>query len=190
MKTLAETTPPENQDGLSRSLQRHSPKVMDRETAKTLADLVTQSYDIFNTYGKDPEALRSIYKAFETELAGINSESLQRVFKEWLRTKSRMPTPADILGLLGFETNQPKGPEHHVFESTPEQRQAYQKQMGKRVAWAKKNWNEMDEKMHAEIVLHIGRLALNKGNDRALDYIRYLQNFCGAPQDLKQRVFA
>jgi len=60
---------------------------------------VRQAYDIFNTYGKDPEALKTITLAFSQALGSQNIADISSAFQEWLKYKSGMPTPADILKL-------------------------------------------------------------------------------------------
>lgn len=61
-----------------------------------LRDLVRQSFDVFNLYGKQPEALANIVQGFSLALEDQSVEDIRRAFMEWLNTNSTMPTPADI----------------------------------------------------------------------------------------------
>lgn len=76
---------------------------MDRKTAKTLAVLVTKSFNLYNTYGRDPAALGDIFSDFQEALAEYPEEKISLAFTEWRKTKSSMPTPADIIELIEGE---------------------------------------------------------------------------------------
>lgn len=118
MKPLAEIT---NQltasphtDG--RSLQTSSPKVLDETAKQVVAIHVSQAFDIFNTYGKDAEALKSTYRAFEEDLAGYPAERIDRAFKEFRKENTNMPTPADILKILNpYPAPKYERPEYRIL---------------------------------------------------------------------------
>jgi hypothetical protein len=101
-------------------LQALAPKVLSETAKKTLEDLLSQSFDIFNTYGKDPEALKSIYHGFETVLAGYSERQILSAFREWLDEHDTMPTPAAIKKIINWEPL-PKSHETRMFEREVEQ---------------------------------------------------------------------
>lgn len=61
-----------------------------------LRHLLRQSFDTFQIYGKEPEALRNILGSFIAALKDIEIEFITDGFQSWLRSKSAFPTPADI----------------------------------------------------------------------------------------------
>jgi len=90
------------------------------ETAQ-IAAMLRQCFDLFNTYGRDPSALRSMLPVFEEVLAPYPTAKINSAFREWLRTEPAMPTPADILKILKWEPL-PKSPETRMFERLVEQK--------------------------------------------------------------------
>lgn len=162
---------------------------MGAETSKTLMVLVSQSFDVFNQYGKDPESLKSTYKAFEIDLAGHSAESIQNAFTEWRKTKSTMPTPADILNLLNFNpiplrrspelTYDP--PDYHYREARREQRES-----GK-VYWVGQSWPAMTEQTKSDVIRHIRQLA-SVDKTKAENYCKFLISMCDAPKDLPKEI--
>lgn len=59
--------------------------------------LVSQSYNIFNRYGKDGDALRDITRAFIEDLSEFPEDKITAGFKAWRQKKDGMPTPANII---------------------------------------------------------------------------------------------
>lgn len=80
---------------------------------------IRQCFDLFNTYGKDPSALKSMLPVFEEVLAAHPTDKIMGAFKEWLRTQSAMPTPADILKILNWDPL-PKSAESRSFDRQAE----------------------------------------------------------------------
>lgn len=158
---------------------------MDSKTAETLGLLLSQSSEIFHTYGKDTEAFRSIYNSFKDDLAGFNQESITNAFKEWRRTKAVMPTPADILGLLTFDPlKRQHRPDDEVVKWAPGEREEWIRNNRKGpVPWHNKMWANIPN-MHAMIKEHIQKLAKEKSKDRAIDYCKFLHDKAGAPKTL------
>lgn len=158
---------------------------MDEQTAGTLGELLSQSFDIFNTYGKDAEAFRSMYNAFKEELSGFSQESITRGFKEWLGSKSVMPTPADIKGLITFTgIKRQRRPDDEVVTWGPGEREEWIRKNRKGVVpWHNKMWVNIPH-MHSEIKAHIQKLAKEKSVDRAKDYCKFLHDKTGAPKTL------
>jgi hypothetical protein len=85
-------------------LQTQSRKALDETGKKILAVHVSQAFDIYNVYGKDPEAIKSTYDAFEEDLAEFSAEGIDKAFKEYRKTNKNMPTPADIRSLLVYKS--------------------------------------------------------------------------------------
>lgn len=69
-----------------------------RKTSQLLA-LLTQSFEIFNVYGKEPEAVKSILGGFSVILAPYEIGHITAAFTRWMQISSTMPTPSDILKL-------------------------------------------------------------------------------------------
>lgn len=72
---------------------------MTKRDTLQLKALIEQSFDIFNVYGKEPEAVKNIIQGFALVLAGHDLRDIQSAFKHWMENQSAMPTPADILYL-------------------------------------------------------------------------------------------
>lgn len=111
---------------------------MSPQETEQIAHIVRQNYDILQTYGKDPEALKNMMRAFNDDLTGHKIESIREAFIKWRRKKNTMPTPADILTILrgddeprvasgpAYSTawmNEPRVNDWHKL--TPEQKQAH-----------------------------------------------------------------
>lgn len=62
----------------------------------TITTLVRQSFDIFQTYGRDANALSNLTAAFIDELKDFEEIEIVNSFKNWRSENSVMPTPADI----------------------------------------------------------------------------------------------
>ena len=64
---------------------------------ESLLSLTKQSYEIFSTYGTEPEALENIYLGFLRVLERCTVDEVNRAFDIWLHTKKTMPRPCNIL---------------------------------------------------------------------------------------------
>ena len=147
-----------------------------------MAAILEQCFDTLKTYGREPESLGNMHKAFLLALEDYKNEDIHGAFIEYLKTSNEIPTPSDIIQII--ERNQVySSPAYKVFDGSdiPDQPRKDP------VNWAFKNWNEIEN--HHDVIVHTGWLAQEKGKDRALDYIKYLQHNCGAPKDLASRIF-
>jgi len=98
-----------------------------------------------------------------------------------------MPTPADIVKII--ESKQVYQPHaYQVFSTAPEEKE-YIRSTQKVVPWAYKHWVSMGVDLQNQCIAHTQRLAEEQGKERALGYLQYLHNHCGAPKDLKHRIF-
>lgn len=52
---------------------------------------------MFNLYGKSPESLSNMLLAFSAVLEDCSTEEITAAFRQWMKTQTVMPTPADIL---------------------------------------------------------------------------------------------
>lgn len=75
-----------------------------RKTRTHIAALVRQSYDIFDTFGKPPESLENVNLGFYLVLDGFDPDVITRAFHQYLKTKSVMPKPAQILEIINSKT--------------------------------------------------------------------------------------
>lgn len=64
-----------------------------------LSSLVRQSFDIFNVYGKDPSSVENIILGFSIALEEYDIQDISKSFKQWMKSSSAMPAPADIVKL-------------------------------------------------------------------------------------------
>lgn len=53
-----------------------------------------------NVYGKEPEQLENIDKIFQMVLGDYKIEAIEKAFINYLKEKSEMPTPADIIKII------------------------------------------------------------------------------------------
>jgi len=80
-----------------------------------LAVHVSQAFDHFHVFAKDPQAIQSTYRVFEEDLAGFSAEKIDAAFKEYRRENKVMPTVADILKILNWDPL-PKSAESRQFD--------------------------------------------------------------------------
>lgn len=92
------------------------------EERAQLSMVLRQCFDLFNTYGRDPSALKSMLPTFEELLAPYPTDKVLGAFKEHLKTKPTMPTPSDILAILDWDPL-PKSSESKAFERKAEAEQ-------------------------------------------------------------------
>lgn len=61
-----------------------------------LADLIQQSFDVFNVYGKEPEAATNIIMGFKIVLEPYRIDDITAAFVQYMGTAKVMPVPAQI----------------------------------------------------------------------------------------------
>jgi hypothetical protein len=61
--------------------------------------LISQSFDIFQTYGKQPEAIANMVQGFSMILHDHTDAEITEAFTLWMKTQSVLPTPANIFDL-------------------------------------------------------------------------------------------
>ena len=72
------------------------PRPQSQEWRDQVRALVYQSFNVFNIYGREPESLESILLGFTIALEDIPLDYITRAFKDWLKTNTDMPLPANI----------------------------------------------------------------------------------------------
>jgi len=70
------------------------------EDSLKLTRLVTTCYEALNTYGKTPEQLEAVIAVMQMDLEDYTYSVVRQAFKIYRRTKSAMPTPADIINII------------------------------------------------------------------------------------------
>lgn len=87
--------------GHSAHLQREPQNSKRNGRAEQLQRLIFQSFQVFNTFGKQPEDLKTVLRAFAQALEGFGTDDITEAFRRWMNDQSAMPTPADIRKIAG-----------------------------------------------------------------------------------------
>lgn len=65
-----------------------------------MKELIRQSYDTFNIYGRPPETLETLIINFSLALKGESLDDINQAFFDWNKYKKQMPVPADIFEMV------------------------------------------------------------------------------------------
>lgn len=76
---------------------------------------ISKALDYYPAYGKDTDAAKAIFKAFQEDLVGFPPEKIAGAFIEWRRENTEMPLSANILKILNWDPL-PKSAESKVFD--------------------------------------------------------------------------
>lgn len=157
------------------------------ERAKELTIILDQCFDVLKTYGKPPEALANMHRAFMFALDDYDPEQIRRGFVDHLRKSKEIPTPADIIEKI--EATKPHRNPYPVDEIDLDYRAKAEatKARWKDNTWVGKEWESLTEKDKQSLFYHIGHLSETKGKERALGYCQYLKSYCKYP-DLKDYI--
>jgi hypothetical protein len=68
---------------------------------KQVSKIIMQCFNVLNVYGKKEEALSDIVQMFILALEDHDINEIEKAFIEWIKTSSVMPTPFDILKIIG-----------------------------------------------------------------------------------------
>lgn len=152
-----------------------------------MRSLIRQSFDIFNVYGKDPEAAKNILHGFSMVLEDHTDNDISFAFKEWLKEKSTMPTPSDICSICNARAKERKEEENHkkYYSALMIGASEYTipKKEGKApaVSWAGKMWESFTNADKENLMKHMGELMNLKGAEVAKTYWGYLMHFSKVP---------
>lgn len=108
----------QNQNELTTQLHKPSENL---KTTDLIAQLVRQSYDMFQTYGRTPEQLTSLTKGFCQVLIKYEQQKIRSAFKIWLEDNTTMPTPADIRKVINIHMGEDRKEE----AASEEEREKY-----------------------------------------------------------------
>jgi hypothetical protein len=72
-----------------------------------LAVALFEQFELLNVWGKSPDSLETIARAFAEHLADYPLDKIMAAFKVHAGRNSTFPTPADILGLIRRKGKQP-----------------------------------------------------------------------------------
>lgn len=89
--------------------------------------LVSQSYNIFNRFGKDSNALKDMTRAFIEDLTEYSEDQITNAFKSWRRQSSGMPTPANIIDSINTVISTKKASHKKFSEWQMNPEQGYEK---------------------------------------------------------------
>jgi hypothetical protein len=141
-----------------------------------LKALVTQSFEVFNVFGKEPEAIKNIINSFMIVLEDQSLEDINYGFREWLRISSVMPTPADIRELATGEADHKR---KYAARAVPAASVAPTPlPKTPTVPWRGLNWNQFTDADREALAEHLAGMEPKK----AQAYRWYLHEFCGAPE--------
>lgn len=76
------------------------PLTQSSDSIDQLKHLVGQSFNIFNTHGRPPEAVADIFFGFVSVLGDRDIGEVTDAFVLWMKSSSVMPTPYDILRMM------------------------------------------------------------------------------------------
>ena len=82
------------------TLQTSTQIAEQRKTQATIAQIVRQSYDIFDVFGKTGTQFKTILMAFDEVLKTYPAERVEGAFMKYLETGTVMPKPANIKNIL------------------------------------------------------------------------------------------
>ena len=142
--------------------------------------LIQQSYDIFNIYGRDPENLSNVLKAFDMVLKDIPMRYVAEGFEIWLRVSSKFPTPADIHAHAKerYDLARAKAENNIPTKNRPRPKEPHQNA----VPWAFLPYHEIvDRGLLQSVRDHIRALK----PENAKDYIVFLKSFCNFPREFQ-----
>lgn len=134
--------------------------------------LIQQSFEIFNVYGKQPEAAKSIFQGFHSILENHEMADITRAFQHWMQEKSTMPTPSDILSRAD-EIRKDRTAQKNYPAAQP-----VPKEPVKMVPWAYKRWENFTESDRIGLDEHLASM----DSDKRATYVNYLVNWCGSPK--------
>lgn len=86
----------------------------DPEGIKILANLLAQNFDIFPTYGKEPEAADNLFKAFRQQLADYPIGKIQAAFEFHRSYANKHPMPGDIVQIIERGNKPPFEPSIYI----------------------------------------------------------------------------
>ena len=134
--------------------------------------LISQSFDIFNIYGKKPEAVENIVSGFNITLDRCSIHDITDAFKEWMRDESTMPTPSDIYKLVSRYESDREWEKNTVGPG----KAAPRVDSPDRIAWYGLTWKQIEEKgFMPQIEQHLIMLTGMHGKEKAVEYMRYLK---------------
>ena len=143
-----------------------------------ITNYVEQSYAIFNSYGKDPQALSSITNGFWVALKEFPNHYIAKAFDEWLLEETNMPVPSQIRDSIRKSIR--LDDERQKLASEPRALPAKTKHDFITVPWAymtAEDFKEAKQSLLPQMKKHVVELVERKGKDHAKSYIeQYLIN--------------
>lgn len=118
---------------------------MSMETTETLKELLRQSFDIFNVYGKKPAQMRNILLGFQEALKEFSEDVIEYAFREWLKESSAFPTPSDIVKICNEKVART-----YVTPDVP--KISAPKPSRDKESWHNKNWADFTEEEKAHFI--------------------------------------
>jgi hypothetical protein len=142
-----------------------------RDKISQLRLLIEQSFDVFNQYGRSPEAVANQLQAFSLVLERYDAGEIQTAFRKWMGASAIMPTPSDIRQSI----DEARRHKREMLKEPP--KFAPRVDRAPEVSWAFKVWTEYTEEDRRGLERHL--VSLTK--EEREEYTKYLRNYCGYP---------
>lgn len=143
-----------------------------------IRDELQDCYDSQNVFGKEPEQLRGMLSVFMDTLEIFDTTDIRQAFEQWRAEQPNMPTASDIGGLCSESAGHRR--KLREMEAQKNAIIPYEPREVRRVSWAFKNWQQMDDEMRDELANHLNTF---DDAEKLYGYKKYLRNMCGVPAD-------
>lgn len=142
-----------------------------------LKDMLTQSFEIFEKFGKQPEEIKTAVKTFDMVLNPYRTEDIAKAFVSWLDTGKKMPLPSDIRTLTLAKRKAREFREEATTQAKPSHAYMGQNQA---VQWSQKLWGQFTDHDKQEFTKHVRAMK----PEEAQNYRLYMQTMCGMPRSV------
>lgn len=95
-------------------------RVQADEREKLITVNLVRCFDTMNTFGADPESLKSRQIVFSKVLSGYSPAQVESAFQEYFETGKGLPEPSDILKIIRSKRTH-SGPAYKVFDPRKEE---------------------------------------------------------------------
>jgi len=156
---------------------------MNQARITQLKELISQSLDVFNVYGKTPDTAKNMLLGFEMCLEDCDINQITEGFKKWMKKQPIMPTPSDILKICQQE-NKRQNDYNRIDELSRRMQISHQPtKKQNQVQWHQMSvddFNNQKTKLIPSLKTHASKLIESKGVGEAKRYFNnYLHSHIG-----------